>query len=33
MGTLTKEQIQTAYMQASNRYADLNNKATVGLVD
>lgn len=33
MGTLSKDQIQTAYMQASARYADLNNKATVGLVD
>lgn len=33
MGTLTKDQVQTAYMQASAKYADLNNKATVGLMD
>lgn len=33
MPSLTKDEVQTAYMQASARYADLNNKATVGLMD
>lgn len=34
MGTnLTKEQVQEAYMEASARYSDLSNKATVGLMD
>lgn len=31
--TLTRDDVQNAYMQASSRYADLNNQATVGLMD
>lgn len=33
MPSLTKDDVQAAYFKASNRYADLENQVTVGLID